>query len=473
MNYVFFFPDEMRAEALHCYGNAEVKTPNYDRLASEGVLFEQCHVQNSVCSPSRCCLVTGQYVHVHGHRTLWNLIKPHEKNLFRYFKEAGYDVRIYGKNDLYAQESIPLCTDEFITFPNTSNTTQATPVTPFGERGYYNFLCHPSSGNYTDHQDYQNVKAGMDFIRSRKPDDKPFVLFLPTKSPHCPYTIQEPYYSMYDENTVNWLREHGTNKPKFHELIRKYRELDEDVCKKNHAIYMGMTSFTDQLLGELMDCMEESGICDDTMLIASSDHGDYAGDYGLVEKWPSACEDVLTRVPLIIKAPHAKAGHRVKELVELFDIMPTMMDSAGLEIKHTHFATSLMPQLQGECGDPQRAVFCEGGYNQNEMHCNEGTHDILNDKVLLYYPKHQQQGNEPESVARATMIRTQTHKLIKRTYGEHELYDLVKDPQELHNYYGVAQYQGVQQALETRLLDWLIATSDVVPFEEDCRELTP
>ena len=89
LNYVFFFPDEMRAESLRCYGNKQIETPNYDRLARQGVRFEQCHVQNPVCSPSRCCLFTGQYVHTAGHRTLWNLLKPYEHNLLHYFKEAG------------------------------------------------------------------------------------------------------------------------------------------------------------------------------------------------------------------------------------------------------------------------------------------------------------------------------------------------------------------------------------------------
>ena len=113
MNYVFFFPDELRAETLSVYGHPSIKTPNFDRLAREGVTFDQCHVQNTVCSPSRCSLVTGQYVHSNGHRSLWNLIKPYEKNLFRYMKEASYEVRIYGKNNLFSPESIPLSADVF------------------------------------------------------------------------------------------------------------------------------------------------------------------------------------------------------------------------------------------------------------------------------------------------------------------------------------------------------------------------
>ncbi|MDR2932755.1 MAG: sulfatase-like hydrolase/transferase [Oscillospiraceae bacterium] len=473
MNYILFFPDELRAETLSCYGNSKIKTPNFDRLAREGVTFDQCHVQNPVCSPSRVSLFTGHYVHVAGHRTLWNLIKPHENNLLRYFKEAGYEVRVYGKNDVLSQESIPLSADVFENRRD-PDAKHGKPLVPFGEKGYYDFLYEPMEGDYTRHSDYMNLKAGMDFIKSRKKGDKPFVLFLPLIFPHCPYTAPEPYYSMYSENDVPDLRPRGTGKPAFHNLIRQYRDIDDADFKKTHAVYMGMTSYIDTLLGELMDCVKDNGIEDDTMLIASADHGDYAGDYDLVEKWPSGCEDVLTRVPLIIRAPGCKAGHRVSEIVELFDIMPTMLDDAGIEIKHTHFATSLIDQINGAPGDPDRAAYCEGGYNPNEPQCNEGipkpTTSFMTKPETIYYPKGLQQLEHPGSVGRAVMIRTKDYKLVRRSFIEDsEFYDLNKDPLELENAYGRDEYREQQRELERRLLDWYLATSDVVPFEEDPR----
>ncbi|MDL2232698.1 sulfatase-like hydrolase/transferase [Ruminococcaceae bacterium OttesenSCG-928-L11] len=472
MNYILFFPDELRAETLSCYGNSKINTPNFDRLAREGVQFDQCHVQNTVCSPSRVSLFTGQYVHTNGHRTLWNLLQPHEHNMMRYLKDAGYEVRIYGKNDVLSQEAIPLSTDEFINHP-TKTTKRPEPINGYG----YDFLYDPVEGDYTDHNDYQNLKAGMDFIKSRKEGDKPFVLFLPLVMPHCPYTIQEPYYSMYSEEDIPELRPEGTNKPIFHGLIRQYRELKDANFKKIQAIYMGMTSFMDQLLGELMDCVKEAGIEDETMLFASADHGDYAGDYNLVEKWPSGCEDVLTRVPLIVRAPGCKAGHKVAEQVELFDIMATVLEDAGIECKHTHFARSLAPQLAGGKGDPDRAVFCEGGYNPNEPHCNEGIHKrqtaFMNSPQFVYYPKGLQQKEHPESVGRATMLRTLDYKLVKRSFKDNELYDLKADPLELNNVYGDDAYAGIQAELEQRMLQWYVDTSDCVRTEEDPRGVTP
>ena len=103
-----------------------------------------------------------------------------------------------------------------------------------------------------------------------------------------------------------------------------------------------MISYTDWLLGELMAVMEEKELFENTVLVVSSDHGDWAGDYGLVEKWPSDYRDALTRVPLLVKAPGNKAGHVVQGPVEMFDLMASVMELAGLSTKHTHFAKSFV-----------------------------------------------------------------------------------------------------------------------------------
>ncbi|MDR1637358.1 MAG: DUF4976 domain-containing protein [Treponema sp.] len=137
------------------------------------------------------------------------------------------------------------------------------------------------------------------------------------------------------------------------------------------------------------------------------------------------------------------------------------------------YAHSLWPQLRGGTGEKNRAVFCEGGYNKNEPHCSEGyplgSRPSLKVPGGVYQPKGLQQWEHPESVGRSSMIRTMTHKLILRTYGDHELYDLELDSHELNNVYGTEKYLPVQKELEHRLLDWYIATSDSVPTEEEPR----
>src|SRR5687768_11483704 len=106
-NFIFYMPDELRADSVHCVDGQPVRTPHMDRLAAEGAVFAQHYTTNTVCSPSRCALMTGWYPHVRGHRTLQHLLQPQEPNMLKYLKRAGYHVEWHGKNDLLAVESFP------------------------------------------------------------------------------------------------------------------------------------------------------------------------------------------------------------------------------------------------------------------------------------------------------------------------------------------------------------------------------
>lgn len=488
-NFLFFFPDEMRASSVSCYGNKTVKMPNFDKLAQEGVRFENCIVQNPVCSPSRCCLMTGHYVHNMGHRTLWHLLRPHEPSLFRYLKNTGYDIGWYGKNDLYSQEYLEeICDDieekrsgyKSLTSQMSGHVHKGKNPYSMDDPRYYSFLYEAIKSEGEELLIDENIARAIDFLEGRKEEDKPFMLFLPTGMPHPPYNALEEFHDMYDaEELVKEIiaADAASGKPSFVELIRKYRNLDKldpKVLAKIYAVYLGMNSYVDIMLGKLIETLNKTGLTENTTIIVCSDHGDWAGDYGLVEKWPNAMDDDIVKVPLIIKMPGNKAGHVVKEQVEMFDIMPTVLELAGIKAEHTHFAKSLVPQLRGASGDPDRAAFCEGGYDRHEPNCFEGfprgsKAANLMDATSIYYPKALQQQKHPESVCRTTMIRTLTHKLIKRTSGENELYDLVKDPKELKNLYDDITYMKIRSELEVRMLDWYIKTSDVVPMNDDLR----
>ena len=165
MNFVIFMPDEMRADAAGCYGHPVVQTANLDRLAREGTRFDLCYAQHPVCTPSRCSMFTGWYPHVAGHRTLWHLLRPHEPNLFRYLKRAGYDVRWYGKNDLLATASFPGSATEAVgpNRPNVGPRLAENPDDPL----YDSFLNHPFGGGPMDTGDAQSVQRGIEYIRSR------------------------------------------------------------------------------------------------------------------------------------------------------------------------------------------------------------------------------------------------------------------------------------------------------------------
>ena len=470
-NLILCMADELRAESIACYGHPLVKTPNMDRLAAEGTRFGQCHVQNTVCEPSRCSFLTGWPVHVRGHRSLYYSLHPDEPNLFRYLKEGGYDVYWFGKNDLLAPDSFASSVTHAEAGHGPSMFTRN--LFPLNDPRYYTFLFEKGADprNTTD---YEGVRSATEVMR--RVGERPFCIFLPLIYPHPPYSAPGDFHDMYPVAKLPPLRPANTpGLPRFHQALRKKMRLDqvdEATFRQVQSVYLGMVSYADWVLGELMDAMEKTSHTDDTALFYFADHGDYAGDYGLVEKWPNAMHDPLTHIPLIVRGPRKDAayakGHVVNEMVELYDVMATCLDLAGIEAKHTHFARSLMPQLKGGAGDPERPAYCEGGYNKNEPQCFEPL-DQFSTPDNIYYPKVALQNEQPETVTRSSMIRTAHYKLIYRPDDQSELYDLAKDPRELHNVYGHASHRKIQEDLLQRMTDWYVRTSDVAPKQRDPR----
>ena len=415
--------------------------------------------------------MTGWYPHVRGYRTLWHLLRPEEPNLLAYLKDAGYDVRMWGKNDLLA----PGSWEKSVTV-SAEPRGQAKPEPAFrpDEPGYYSFLGRPRDEAEGPTHDQLCVERAIDYLRSKP--TQPFCLYLPLQFPHPTYGALRKWQEMFDESSVPDLRPTELpGKPDFHALIRQYRHLDQidpAILRRCNAAYLAQIAEIDELFGQLMTAMDEAGHADDTTVLFFSDHGDWAGDYGLVEKWPSGLDDCLTRIPFVMRTPGGTGGHVVRECVEAFDLTATVLDLAGIEATHTHFARSLVPQLRGAPGEAGRAAFAEGGYATHEPHCFEG--DPVRDATIsqpenLYYPKCLQQQEHPNSVCRATMIRTQTHKLIHRVHGMCELYDLDSDPRELNNVYDAPAYATTRDRLQHRLLNWYVETSDVTPFDDDPR----
>ena len=234
-----------------------------------------------------------------------------------------------------------------------------------------------------------------------------------------------------------------------------------------------MITYVDSIFGELLEALEETGLEEETAIFVFSDHGDWAGDYGLVEKRHSGMDDTLTRVPLIAKIPDGEAGHTVSECVQLHDITPTVLELADIEPEHSLFAQSLVPQLQGKSGDPDRAVFTEGGYDlPQDKFCFEGRPDVhssLMEESHIYYPKVMLQQENPETVCRSTSIRTQDYRLIIRSKQINELYDLKEDPEELNNVYQNPDYEAVKNRLEKRMLNWYLQTSDAPAWQNHPR----
>jgi arylsulfatase A-like enzyme len=466
-NLILCMADELRAESIACYGHPLVKTPNLDKLASEGVRFAQCHVQNPVCEPSRCSFLTGWPVHVRGHRSLYYSLHADEPNLFRYLKEAGYDVYWFGKNDLLAPESFAASVTS--AGPGSGPTMFTKNLYKRDDPRYYAFLWE-KGGDRRDTSDYANVASAAAIMA--RPVDKPFCIFLPLIYPHPPYSAPADFQGLYPPASLPPLRSFtNAGLPSFHKALRARMHLDrltDADFREVQSVYLGMVTYADWVLGELLAAIDKTNRAGDTALFYFSDHGDYAGDYGLVEKWPNAMHDPLTHIPLLARGPGFAAGHVVPEIVELYDVMATCLEMAGIPARHTHFARSLVPQLKGQPGDSSRAAFCEGGYNTNEPQCFEPL-DQFSSPDNPYYPKVALQNEQPATVTRSSMIRTLRHKLVYRPDDRSEFYDLTKDPRELHNVFGHSGYRKAQDDLFYQLMNWYVRTSDVASKQIDPR----
>jgi len=466
-NIVLYVPDEMRADALSCYGNPVTRTPNFDRLAAEGTRFENCHIQFPVCGASRCSFLTGWPTSVRGHRSLYYFLRPDEPNLFRYLKDSGYDVVWLGKNDAFAADTFH--SSVTVWKSGASAPTGAAPGPVNMTPGITSMLQAPD-GDRRSTNDYSLVQEAIRIL-GRRESERPVCIFLATFNPHPPYAAPADFHHMYSPKALPPLiPPGGERRPNFHRAIREAYGLDrlsDANLRQVRAVYYGQVSYADWLLGELLEAMQRTGRDKDTALIAFSDHGDYAGDYGLVEKWPSGLEDCLTHVPMIVRVPGGVPGIVAPEMIEAFDIVQTCLDLAGARASHTHFSRSLLPQARAKGGDPQRAAFSEAGYNSYEPQAFE---PLI---AGLYEPKTRLQNDHPETITRAASVRTRTHKLIVRPNGQSELYDCARDPGMRQNLFGESSAASVQAALQTRLLNWYINTSGIAPMDKDGRDPPP
>lgn len=489
-NIVLYVPDELRAESMSIYGHPFVSTPNFARLAADGTAMTQAFSTYPVCTQSRSSFLTARYTHNAAHRSLWNPLRYFEPNLLHYMKNSSYEVVWAGKNDAMDIASFNMSVSSYATGAggNDGGFLFTDPADP----RFYSFIGARPSFPPEQSGDARAVNAAIAFLRARNataPEARtPFVLYLPLLAPHPTYGCPEPFYSMYNTSAYLdriTLRPTGLpGKPDFHSRIRMYRNItswpDEAYWMKQlHAQYLGCVSFTDSLLGKLLDELHAVGEYNNTATFVIADHGDYAGDYGLVEKWPSGLEDVLLRVPMIAKVPGGVAGQVSHGLVQHMDVMPTILDVAGISVQHMHYGVSQLSLLMGAVGvnDTGRdAVFAEGGYSTAEPRNFEGdcTDPVRGgagncDPSAIYYPKAFQEWHEKLTVCRSAMVRTGEYKLILRSDpldGDHdsEFYDLLADPLELANQYTNASYAGPVAALSKRMLQWLLQTADANPL---------
>ena len=492
-NLVIFVADEWRGDALGHAGNPAAVTPHVDRLvATEAVSFTAAYCQSPVCVPSRTSFLTGWYPHVRGHRTQHHLLHADEPHLLQELRDAGYTVWWGGKNDVLADDAVAKSVDVV-------NPRQPSPTALGGadrvaarwgspdDAGYYSFFVGRLPADAAEDDDAAQVQAAVRWIAERDPADPPFCVLLTLFTPHCPYGVCEPWFSAIDPDRVPAPTPRprpGDHKPRSVQALIERQGLARwtpDQWRELRATYYGMIARTDALFAQVLDGLRTAGVYDDTAVFLFSDHGDYAGDFGLPEKAQNLFDDALVRVPLVVKPPAdtpAVPGARDR-LTELVDVSATIYDLAGIVPGYDSFGRSLLPAIAGDRAEERTGVFAEGGRRAGETQAMElsGLHHAAADgggatddaRAGLYFPRMSLQAHDGVAHGKAAMWRTRTHKYVRRLYESDELYDLVADPREQRNVIHDPEQAEIAGQLRSELLDVMIATADVVPHSIDPR----
>lgn len=490
---LLFNPDQWRGDVLGHLGNPAAVTPHVDQLvATDGISFRNTFCQNTVCTPSRCSFMTGWYPFTRGHRTMFYMLQPDEPNLLKRLKQAGYFVWWGGKNDLVAAQ---YGYDDHCDVKYEMVDTAERPIRQnlhfydswrgdADSEGYYSFFKGKVEPHYEMQawetavydRDWALVEGAIDFIHNAPPD-QPLCIYLPLAHPHPPYVVEDPWFSAIDRAKLPPRIPAPEDWSGLPSMLKGLYELQglggwtEAQWDELRATYYGMCARVDTQFGMVLDALKETGLYDDTAVFFFSDHGDFTGDYGLVEKAQNTFEECLLRVPFVVKPPRgtpAQPGIR-DGLVELLDLVATVEELCQLERDYTHFSRSLLPLIAGATDTHRDAVFCEGGRLKGETQAMEL--ESSQAKTHLYWPRmHLQQQDDGPEHTKAAMIRSERYKYVQRLYEQDELYDLETDPTEVDNRIEDAALAQELLRLKERLLRFYLETGDIVPTTPDQRD---
>ena len=478
-NIIIINPDEMRWDTMGHMGNRAASTPRLDAFAeTEAVSFENAYCQNPVCVPSRCSFFTGLYPHVNGYRTMHYLIHDGKDTMFAELRRAGYNVWMNCRNDFIAA-NVPgeMATqfDEIYTYPRGQGINADRGSHVIAEFPYSHYV-----GIHDDPRDMGDTKAACERILRQKDEDKPLCLFIGWMNPHVPYMADQAHYDRIDpekmEPRVRLADATGKSAMirKLHELAGM-KDFPEDLFEEMRRIYLAQCAYVDDMFGMIVDALKEAGIYDDTLIVFLSDHGDFAGDFDLPEKAQNSFEDILTKVPLLIKPPKSEAVDAgvSPALTELVDFYATVMDYAGVEPGHDQFGKSLRPVIEDRSRANRKYVFSEGGRRACEKQADE-FHKYGDEgpkKSSDYWAKMNAEADD-FAHEKGTMICDGTYKYVMRLSGTDEFYDLSKDPKEMHNAIDDPAYANKIMELKMAMLHWYQETCDTVQRDFDSRFLS-
>jgi len=366
-NVLFISADDMNCD-LGVYGNSQVKTPNLDRLAKRGVVFERAYCQQSLCGPSRASVMTGmrpEDIGILSNKNDLRVKNPKVVTLGQAYRQNGYFSARAGKIYHYGNPSMIGSDghDDSQTWDERYNPigidrSQQENITRYGRGrekdknlGISMAWWNPVSKDQ-DHTDGKVASKIIDLIERKK--DEPFFLAAGFFNPHCPYVAPKKYFDLYpleeiEMQDLDEAKRDLEDVPKI-ALNRDlnhwpyyFADISVEQARKCKQAYFATQSFVDAQVGRLLDALEENGILEKTIIVFWSDHGYFLGEKGLWYKRKAFERSV--RVPLIISVPGMGAGERFKQPVELLDLYPTLMDLCELPMTDQLQGKSLRPVL--------------------------------------------------------------------------------------------------------------------------------
>jgi arylsulfatase A-like enzyme len=470
-NLLVIMTDQQKANAIRMYAPGfGVPTPSLERLAARGVRFDQCYTPHPLCVPARVSFWTGCYPHQHGSRTNELLMPAGERNFAGRLKEAGYRLALFGKNHCFpADQEAALFDDRYVFShqgpePADCESEQVAEVVRWIRAGRQPGQRRLSEARVNPY-DREACPTAVLARRTTRfleevPAEQPFCAWVSIPDPHGPLQCPEPYASMHPPESVtlpSWRDDDLAGKMERARVFQRllgYDQMTEEQIRQRVSIYYGMIRFLDDAVGRILDALERRGLAENTVVVFTSDHGDYAGEHRLTDK-SSTFLDCMTRVPLLVSWPGRLSEGTVEPgVVSLLDVMPTCLGLAGLD-RPAGIAGRMLP---GTGDDPPRdAVFSEYGAGGPRLHLDDlprlidtGWEEDTPPIPLLRWR---------EAEGRPKMVRMGQHKYVyDPADAVDELYDLEADPWELTNLAADPAHAAVRTRLRDRLLDWSIDT---------------
>ncbi len=473
-NVIVIMTDEQTRNLLGCYGNRIIQTPNIDRLAAEGSIFEETFCCSPLCVPSRIGFFTGQYpmdVDVFGN-SRDNYIQPGQRSFIQDIKDQGYSVGLAGKNHAFSKEYADKYFDYWEEYGHwgkcagtINSEDQMVSEFRYSEKrpGFITQNGMLLEGLFTEPEPFpenncptmriaQDAERFLDSCR-----DNPFFLYYSFPDPHWPNTVCEPYFSMYDDADLQFPGFHEidwSSKPFAHFVQSQavgFDKYPERERKKILANIYGQITFIDKAVGVLVDKLKQIGEYDNTVIVFTSDHGNFNGQFGLTGKTKGFYEPLI-RIPLILKTPGTQKRERYNVQISNIDIMPTILDICGINYdKRNIQGKSFIEVLEKKTTTHRDFIFSEVG------ELTPPPRPIpINDYPEYRRLRERRDGSfwfiEYTTRGRSAMIRKDGWKYCYYAGDKDELYNYGNDPYELHNLSNCQEYQTRKGKLKEQLL---------------------